>query len=89
MLIHLGVICTYFHTKMAELSRCNREHMACMFTIYRKSLLTPALKYLSDLLWSNDQLVLGQEVEPICSDIWLSSFVLNVNCFVSTLGSIF
>lgn len=73
MLIHLGVICIYFHTKVAELSSCNRDHMACMFTVYRKSLLTPALKDLSDLLWSHDQLVIGEEVEPICPDIWLFS----------------
>lgn len=46
----------------------------CVFTICRKSLLTLALKDLSDLLWSRDQLVMDQELELRSLDTWLFSF---------------
>lgn len=62
---------------MAEVSSWDRVCMACVacvFTIYRKSLLTPALKDLSNLLWSRDQLVMDQELELRSLDTWLFSF---------------
>lgn len=41
----VSLVCGCFHTETAELNRCHRGHMACIFeNILQKMFLTPAVR---------------------------------------------